>query len=120
MHWQTKKVIRWTHLNAAGTLFGGKAMSWIDENSLIYAAELLNTSKLVTKRISELNFTSPGNNGDVVEIGVGFVRMGKSSIVVTCEIRNNSTKKTIVKVDELVFVHVDDNGRPTLHGALSK
>jgi acyl-CoA hydrolase len=49
-------------------------LKWIDEEA-IYAMCQLKTKNIVTKLISEINFMSPGYQGDVIEIGVDVVSM---------------------------------------------
>jgi acyl-CoA hydrolase len=41
---------------------------------------------------------------------------GHSTITVECHVRIKRTQQEIVSIDEVVFVNVDDNGRPTRHG----
>ncbi len=41
-------MVMYPHLNAAGILFGGQALSWIDEEAIIFAAQLLDTQRLAT------------------------------------------------------------------------
>jgi acyl-CoA hydrolase len=116
MIFRTRKLIRPEHLNPRGTLFGGIVMKWIDEEAAIYASCQLETSNLVTKVISELDFVSPAKNGDIVEIGTEVTAIGRTSITLSMEVRNKTSKETIVKVDKLVFVHVDEHGKPAPHG----
>jgi acyl-CoA hydrolase len=42
----------------------------MDERGCNYAMCQLKTKNIVTKLISEINFMSPGYQGDVIEIGV--------------------------------------------------
>jgi acyl-CoA thioesterase YciA len=116
MIFRTRKLIRPEHLNSRGTLFGGIVMKWIDEEAAIYSSCQLETSNLVTKVISELDFVSPAKNGDIVEIGTEVTTIGRTSITLSMEVRNKTSKETIVKVDKLVFVHVDEHGKPAPHG----
>ena len=58
---------------------------------------------------------APANLGDVVEIGTETVRVGTTSITVRCAIRNKTTMKDIVVVDEIVFVNLDNAGKPITH-----
>jgi len=76
----------------------------------------METQTLVTKSMSALNFLAPAVQGDVVEIGVETVAVGRSTITVECHVRIKRTKQEIVSIDEIVFVNVDDNGRPVRHG----
>jgi acyl-CoA hydrolase len=82
----------------------------------ICAMTELETPKVVTKFISEINFVSSAKQADVIEIGVDFVKLGTSSITFRCVVRNLFTKKTIISIDEIVFVNVDENEKAKPHG----
>tara|TARA_B110000014_G_scaffold263813_1_gene261896 strand:+ start:3135 stop:3518 length:384 start_codon:yes stop_codon:yes gene_type:complete len=104
-------------LNYANSLFGGRALEWIDEEAAIYAICQLETNCLVTKHIGEISFESPAMQGDIVEFGLETKKVGNSSITVTCLVRNKATKKTICLADDIVFVQVDpDTRQPMKHG----
>lgn len=113
---RTRKVVKPGDLNSRNTLFGGRLLEWIDEECGIYAACQMETHTLVTKSMTELNFLAPARQGDVVEIGVETVDIGHCTITVTCHVRIKHTKQEIISIDEIVFVNVDDNGRPMRHG----
>lgn len=91
-------------------------MEWIDEESALYACIQLENYRVVTKYISEINFVSSAKQGEIVEIGIEVVKFGKSSLTLKCEVRNKMTRKTIIKVDKIVMVNLDENGKPTPHG----
>ncbi len=116
MDYKTRRVVMYSHLNSAGVLFGGQALAWIDEEAAIYAACQMNTTRIVTKKMSEVEFTSPGQLGEILAIGAEVVKVGRTSMTVACEIRNLTTDMPIVRVDEIVFVALDDNNVPTPHG----
>jgi acyl-CoA hydrolase len=116
MIFRTRKLIKSEDLNSRGTLFGGQCMKWLDEEAAIYVICQLGTSSIVTKLISEINFISPAHLGDVIEIGMTTIATGRTSITIQCEIRNKMTEQTIVKIDKMVFVCVDESGKPTPHG----
>ena len=65
--------------------------------------------------MSEINFVSSAKLGDVVEIGMETVSFGRTSITVRCEVRNKFNQETIITIDKIVFVNVDENGRPKPH-----
>ena len=88
---------------------GGRALEWIDEEAAIYAICQLETNCLVTKHIGAISFESPAMQGDVVEFGLETKRVGKTSITITCLVRNKVTKKSICLADDIVFVKVDPN-----------
>lgn len=116
MKFYSRKLIKPENLNARNTLFGGALLRWIDEEAGIYAMTKLNSKHVVTKYISEIDFVSSAKQGDVIEIGLGFNKIGRTSISFSCEVRNLFTKETIIKIDNIVFVHVDENGIPKAHG----
>jgi acyl-CoA hydrolase len=108
-------MVMYPHLNAAGILFGGQALSWIDEAAIIFAASLLETTRLATVKMSEVYFKNAANIGDIVLIGTELVEVGRSSITVRCEIKNKTTEKIIIAVDEIVMVALDFNKNPIPH-----
>ena len=104
-------------LNYGLSLFGGRVLQWIDEEAAIFAICQLETNFLVTKHIGEITFEAPAMQGDVVEFGLETKKVGKTSITVTCLVRNKVTKKTICLADDIVFVKVDPETRlPSAHG----
>lgn len=119
MEFRTRKMVMATDLNGSGTLFGGKALSWIDEESAIFATCQLGYNNIVTKAISTIDFKAPAKLGDIVEIGCSLVKFGRTSITVACTIRNMSTKQEILCVNEIVFVAIKD-GKAYRHGAKTK
>lgn len=117
MKFYSRKLIKPQDLNAHGTLFGGTVLAWIDEESAIYATCQIGQRNVVTKFMSEIDFISSGRLGDVIEIGMESVELGRTSITVRCEVRNKVTKSTIIRIDRIVFVCVDADGSPVPHGA---
>jgi len=116
MQFYSRKIIKPQDLNNNGTLFGGAVLSWIDEEAAIFVACQLGKRNIVTKYMSEINFVHSGELGDVIEIGMETVKFGTSSITVRCEVRTKFNEKTIITIEKIVFVHVDENGRPKAHG----
>lgn len=116
MRFSTRKLIRPEDLNANDTLFGGSLLRWIDEEAGIYAMSKLRSKRVVTKYMSEINFVSSAKQGDVVEIGLKFQDIGTTSITFGCEVRQMFSQNTIITIEKIVFVLVDENGRPQPHG----
>ena len=65
-----------------------------------------------------INFVASAKTGDIIEIGCQLVQFGTTSVTISCEVRNKDTKQTIIRIDKIVFVLVDSNGKPTPHGFL--
>ena len=116
MKFRTRKLIKPGDLNARGTLFGGQMLKWIDEEAAIFAICQIGDKNLVTKIMSEIDFIASAKTGDVIEIGCDIVSIGTTSITLTCEVRNKDTKQVIIKIDKIVFVLVDEDGKPKPHG----
>ncbi|TNE34685.1 acyl-CoA thioesterase [bacterium] len=116
MIFKTRKLVSPPDLNPANTLFGGQLLKWIDEEAAIFAMCQLGDNNIVTKYMSEIDFISPAYNNDIIEIGCETVKVGRTSITINCEVRIKDTKNTVIKIEEIVLVHVDSNGRPRAHG----
>ena len=116
MKFHTRKWVKPEDLNANGSLFGGKLLSWIDEEAALYTIIQFENNKVVTKYMSEINFMSSAKQGDIVEIGMEVVKFGKSSIILKCEVRNKMTHETIITIDNITMVNLGSDGKPKPHG----
>lgn len=116
MNFYTRKWVKPEDLNAHGTLFGGSLLSWIDEEAAIYSIIQLGTNRCVTKYMSEINFISSAKQGDILELGIKAVSFGRTSLTLRCEVRNKITKKSILSIDKIVFISLDEHGVPWPHG----
>lgn len=115
MKFYTRKLIKPGDLNANNTLFGGALLRWIDEEAGIYAMTKLDTKKLVTKYISEIDFVNSSKQGDVIEIGLEFKSIGTTSITLSCQVRNVFNQKTIITIEKIVFVKIDEDENAVGH-----
>ncbi|MEL6305484.1 MAG: acyl-CoA thioesterase, partial [Bacteroidota bacterium] len=59
---------------------------------------------------------SNAKKGDIIEIGIEVVKFGNTSITLNCEVRNKMTHESIVTVDNIIMVNLDEKGNPTPHG----
>ncbi|SFN67080.1 Acyl-CoA hydrolase [Bizionia echini] len=116
MRFHSRKWVKPEDLNPNGTLFGGRLLAWIDEEAALYTVVQLENPKIVTKYISEINFMSSAKQGDIVEVGMEVTKFGTSSITLKCEARNKMTRETILTVDNIIMVNLDDQGKPKPHG----
>jgi acyl-CoA hydrolase len=119
MRFLTRKLVKPEDLNANNTLFGGRLMQWVDEEAVIYAALEARHKKVVTKSISAIDFISPARQGDIVEIGIALKKVGNTSITLQVQVRDLTTQTVIVEIDEMIFVCLDEEGKPVKH-SLSK
>jgi acyl-CoA hydrolase len=100
MRFHTRKWIKPEDLNPNGTLFGGQLLAWIDEELALYSIIQLENQRVVTKHMSEINFTSSAKQGDIIEIGIEVVKFGK------CEVRNMMTRETIISIASTTMVNL--------------
>jgi len=109
-----KKFVMVGDLNAAGTLYGGTMMSWVDEAAAIYAAEMLGPGvSFVTLKISEVLFKHPAVLGDLLTFTASLQRVGRTSLDVSVTVHNR--QRDIVSCD-VRFVTVDQqHRRPVPH-----
>ncbi|REG52173.1 acyl-CoA hydrolase [Paraburkholderia sp. BL6669N2] len=116
MNFHTRKWVKPEDLNPNGTLFGGSLLRWIDEEAAIYAICQLANERVVTKFMSEIDFVSSAREGDIIELGMTATHFGSTSITLRCEVRNKITRKSILTVEKMVFVNLNENGEPAPHG----
>jgi len=116
MNFHTRRWVKPEDLNPNGTLFGGKLLSWIDEEAVIYAMIQLDNKRVVTKYMSEINFVSSAKQGDIIELGLIPTQFGRTSITLKCVVRNKMTRMTILEVDKITFVNLNAEGKPAPHG----
>jgi len=116
VNFHTRKWVRPEDLNANGTLFGGSLLRWIDEEAAIYAILQLGNHRVVTKLISEINFEASALQGDLIEMGLTATKFGRTSLTMRAVVRNMITRQRILTIERIVFVSLDEDGRPKPHG----
>ena len=116
MNFHTRKWIKPEDLNPNRTLFGGRLLEWLDEEAALYAIIQLENPRTVTKYISEIDFRASAREGEIIEIGIEVVKFGNASLTLRAEVRNKMTRETIITVDKIVMVSLDDLGQPKPHG----
>ena len=116
MNFHIRKWVRPEDLNPNGRMFGGRLLAWIDEEAAIYANLQLDSIRIVTKFISEINFVGSARQGDILELGMEVAEFGTTSLTFKCKVRNKFSHKIILSVDKIVFVNLDENGNTLPHG----
>lgn len=116
MRFHTRKWVKPEDLNPNKSLFGGKLLAWIDEEAALYSIIQLENPHVVTKYMSEINFMSSAQQGDIVEIGIEVIKFGNTSLELKAEARNKMTRNTIITVDKIIMVNLGEDGKPTPHG----
>ena len=115
MKFYSRKMVAAKDLNSNGSLFGGRLLAWIDEGAFIFTTCQLKEPSVVKRYISNIEFLSTARIGDIVEIGMEVVDMGRTSITPACVVRKKGTEKIIIQIDKIVFVLVVHDGQPKPH-----
>lgn len=101
--------------NALGTIFGGVILSYIDQAGAVEAHRTC-PGRIVTVSMHEVVFHAPVFVGDLVSFFTRTKRVGNTSVtvdvLVEAERGHPGGAKAKVTEAEVVFVHVDQNGRP--------
>ena len=116
MDFHYRKWVKPEDLNPHHTLFGGRLLQWIDEESALYAVVQLDSPDIVTKFMSEINFISSPVLGDIIEIGMLATSFGRSSLTMRCVVRNKLTRTPILTIEKIVYVNLGPDGKPAPHG----
>ncbi|MBP1326623.1 acyl-CoA hydrolase [Leucobacter exalbidus] len=111
-----RKWVKPEDLNQHGALFGGRLLQWVDEEAAIIAVAQLGRIDVVTRHMSELNFVSRADRGDLLELDYRVTRFGRTSMTLSCHVENAVTGAAVLTLDEIVFVSVDEAGAPVAHG----
>ena len=103
------------HTNgAAGVLFGGVVMQWIDVCAGIAAMKHAG-GKVVTASIDRLDFLSPIHLGDIVILQAQVNFAARTSMEVGCRVETEDPRtgeRRYTTKAYLTFVAIDDGGRP--------
>jgi acyl-CoA thioesterase YciA len=115
----SQKLVMPGDLNPAARLFGGRLMEWIDEYAALYCMAFLGTHSIATKKISEVVFNKAANLGDILDFLYRVKSCGTTSLTIGCLVVTKplSSADEIKKIVdcEVVFVSLDETGRPTPH-----
>lgn len=98
-------------MNAAGTLFGGSMMSFLDEAAALYVMCQLKTKNVVTLKVAEVVFKVPVLLGDFLVFDAETISVGKESsikIKITVSKKDLETDlNEVVTTCEMIFVSID-------------
>ncbi|RMG56460.1 MAG: acyl-CoA thioesterase [Gammaproteobacteria bacterium] len=101
--------------NAGGDIFGGWLMAQVDIAGSIPAV-LRAEGRVVTAAVRSMSFLKPVRVGDLVSLYAEVIKVGRSSLQVAVEVwvqrRAPVLEALRVAEAELVYVAIDDAGRP--------
>lgn len=111
----TTHVILKSDIGVHDNLFGGAMLSFLDLAGCSFAMEKAKSTKMVTKKISEVIFHAPVKVNSQLKIYGSVKRLGTTSIIISLEARRldvQSSNEKLVCSAEVVFVKVNDYGEP--------
>jgi acyl-CoA thioesterase YciA len=102
--------------NAQGSIFGGVILSHIDLAGVTEARKHA-AKRFVTVAIKEVVFKEPVFVGDTVSFYTKTTKLGTTSVTIRVDVMaqrwSDPTQNVPVTEAEIVFVAVDEKGRPT-------
>lgn len=101
--------------NHYDTLFGGSALSWMDEVAFICATRF-SRLKVVTVSTDRIDFKRPIPAGKIAELVAKVKKVGETSIVVGVEVYTedmyDGRAKELAVRGDFTFVAIDENKKP--------
>ncbi|MCP4641930.1 MAG: acyl-CoA thioesterase [bacterium] len=76
----TRHLVMERDLNAAGSLYGGAILAWLDEAAAVYVMEQIGYRDFVTVAMDNVYFKAPAYRGDLVTFHSRISRIGSSSV----------------------------------------
>ncbi len=102
-------------VNLLQNLKGGQLMHWIDIAAALTASKHSNRI-VATVSMDSLDFRHPVRLGEMVKLVANLVSVGNTSMKIKVDVWAENLKTgAVIKTNEanLVFVALDDDGRPT-------
>lgn len=111
---ETVHIVRPNHLNAAGRLFGGMIMQWIDEVAAIVAKRHARTN-VTTVSVDNLCFLKGAYQNNVIVLVGKVIYVGNTSMEVKVDsyVEELDGTRTVINHAYLTLVALDDKDRPT-------
>lgn len=111
----TTYLCKTSDIGVHSNVFGGRLISIIDESSAAYAAQICDTPRMVTIKISELLFEKPIKVNNIIKVYAEVLKFGTTSITLYVEVRKHNVytgQQDIAMKTEIKFVRIDDEGKP--------
>ena len=108
--------------NHLGTLFGGRALAWMDKAAFIAATRYARRT-VVTARSEQVDFHVPVRQGQLVELVARVAGVGRSSMQVEVELHTedpHAGTRHLCTRGRFVMIALDADGRPAPVRALAE
>ena len=106
-------LVRMTHLNGAGRLFGGMLMQWIDEVAALVAKKH-SRMNITTASIDHLQFLQGAFRDDIIVLQGKVTYVGRTSMDVKVEtyVEDRDGSRTLINCAYLTEVALGKDGKP--------
>ena len=113
-------VVRSSHINGYGRLFGGQLLQWIDELAGIVCRRHSGLG-VTTAAIDNLNFEDAAYQNDMIVLVGKLTYVGRTSMEVRVDtfIEDRQGERRCINRAYMVMVAIDQNGKPVPVPALS-
>ena len=111
------KLCKTSDIGVNENLFGGILLSWLDEAGGIFASNVACSSNMITLKMDEVLFKLPVKVKEQIRIYGKVDRIGRTSVSIYLEARRANLKdetEEVVCSTKMVFVRVDEHGKPRL------
>jgi acyl-CoA thioesterase YciA len=111
----TTYLCKTSDIGVHSNVFGGRLISIIDESSAAYAAQICDTPRMVTIKISELLFEKPIKVNNIIKVYAKVLKFGNTSVTLYVEVRKHNVytgHQEMAMKTEIKFVRIDDEGKP--------
>lgn len=110
---QQQYLVRPTHINHYGRLFGGQLLYWIDELAGIVAMRH-SSATVTTAAIDNLRFQAPAYEGDMIVMIGQVTYVGRSSMEIRVDTYTETAdgQRKIINRAYIDMVAIDEAGRP--------
>jgi acyl-CoA hydrolase len=108
------EIVRPSHVNGTGRLFGGQLMAWIDVAAAVEARRHAR-AQVTTAAVDNLRFLGPAFLDETIRLEARVTWTGKTSLEVRVDSFAESLdgKDRLINQAYLVFVALDGTGRPS-------
>jgi len=110
---QQQYLIRPTHINHYGRLFGGQLLYWIDELAGIVAMRHSGAT-VTTVAVDNLQFKAPAFEGDLVVLQGQVTYVGRTSMEIRVDTYTETSDgtRTMINRAYIDMVAIDETGKP--------
>ena len=109
------KIVMPGQTNARGTLFGGVALSMMDEAAAIVALRHARGA-VVTAHVESVDFKAPIHQGEAAEVTARLASVGRTSLKIHLEMWGENLmtgERRFCTTADFVFVAMGPDGKPT-------